>query len=457
MVHRAIENEVRLFALLERGSATSREIQDALGLSQPTVSRLTNSLAGRVLRLGRGRSTRYALPRDVRGRGHDFPICRVTETGDVTPLGNLLALKRDEYWWGPIEAGGELFDHLPWFVQDLRPSGFMGRAFAHRHGEQLGLPGRLQDWNDEHVLIALSARGEDLMGNLIVGEESLGRYLEEARHPQDAIRAEERTEAYPRLVAEALAGEPAGSSAAGEQPKFAALIEEAGDLRHVLVKFSPPTDTVSGRRWADLLVCEHQALELIRRRHVAAAESQLVEAGGRYLLEAIRFDRQGRLGRLPLLSLMAVDLEFFGQLDDWVSAANRLEDRGMLSPEDAGHLRWLSVFGSLIANTDQHFGNISLIMVDGGRRFTLAPAYDMVPMLYKPQEERVPARVFDPQGRVKARVIDQWEDALAWATIFWETAAGDARISEGFREICGENARLLNGMAGGPRFLFTPD
>ena len=60
MAHRAIENEVRLFALLERGSATSREIQDALGLSQPTVSRLTNSLAGRVLRLGRGRSTRYA-------------------------------------------------------------------------------------------------------------------------------------------------------------------------------------------------------------------------------------------------------------------------------------------------------------------------------------------------------------------------------------------------------------
>ena len=453
MVQRATENQVRLVALLERGSATSREIQDTLGLSQPTVSRLTGALAERVLRLGRGRATHYAVPRDVRGHGHEFPMYRVTETGDVTRLGNLFALKGSEYGWNPANGRGEIFDHLPWFVQDLRPSGFMGRAFAHRISEQLGIPARLQDWSDEHVLVALSTRGDNLMGNLIVGEESLGRYLEAARRPRTAIGAKERTETYPRLVAAAMAGDPPGSSAAGEQPKFAALVEEAGDLRHVLVKFSPPTDTASGRRWADLLVCEHIALDVIRRRKIAAAESHLLEAGGRYLLEVTRSDRQGRLGRLPLLSLKAIDLEFFGQLDDWAAAASRLEDSGMLSREDADRLRWLSVFGRLIANTDQHFENVSLIMVDAGRRFTLAPAYDMLPMLYVPQGEEVPARVFEPQVRAKARAIDQWEDALAWAIVFWEAAAGDNRISDRFRELCGENRRRLQCLVGGPKLL----
>jgi hypothetical protein len=329
----------------------------------------------------------------------------------------------------------------------------MGRAFAHRNGEQLGLHNRLQDWSEEHVLVALSSRGDDLMGNLIVGDESLGRYFEAARQPQSAIRAETRTTAYPKLVEAAMAGDPPGSSAAGEQPKFAAIVEEAAGVRHVLVKFSPPTHTVSGRRWADLLVCEHIALDVIRRRKIAAVESHLLEAGGRCLLEVTRFDRQGWLGRLPLLSLMAIDLEFFGQLDDWVSAASRLEGRGMLSREDADRLRWLSVFGNLVANTDQHFGNVSLITVDGGRRFALAPAYDMLPMLYAPPGDEVPVRVFDPRFRAKARAIEQWEDALAWAILFWETAATDDRISEEFRGLCGENARLLQGLVGGPRLL----
>ncbi len=150
---------------------------------------------------------------------------------------------------------------------------------------------------------------------------------------------------------------------------------------------------------------------------------------------------------------MAIDLEFFGQLDDWAAAASRLEDSGMLSREDADRLRWLSVFGRLIANTDQHFGNVSLITVDAGRHFTLAPAYDMLPMLYVPQGEEVPVRVFEPQVRAKARAIDQWENALAWAIVFWEAAAGDARISDRFRELCGENGRLLQGLVDGPKLV----
>jgi len=329
----------------------------------------------------------------------------------------------------------------------------MGRALAHRIAEPLRLPDRLLYWNDDHVLVALSNRGEDLMGNIIVGDRSLVRYLEMTRQTQGIINSNECLEQYPAFVESALEGDPPGSSAAGQQPKFAALLSEDGEFRHVLVKFSPLITSAGGRRWADLLICEHIALDLIQERGTDSANSRILETGGRYLLEVTRFDRQGRFGRLPILSLLAIDSEFFGRLDDWISAASRLEGSGMLSGEDADNLRWLSVFGSLIANTDQHFGNISLIMEDGRRHFSLAPAYDMLPMLYRPQEDEVSTRVFDPGVGITTQALALLPDALEWAVRFWDTAADDSRISEDFREICRENSGIVQGIAGGPRLV----
>ncbi len=432
---------------------SSQELQNALGFSQPTVSRLINSLGSRVLRLGRGRATLYAHARDIKGYGYEFPVYRVTETGDIVPLGNLLTLQGSEYWWAPVEGRGELFDHLPWFIQDMRPDGFMGRAFAQRVGEHLRLPDLLRYWSDDHVLVALSSRGEDLMGNIIVGNESLGRYLEMARQPREAITIKDCLEEYPRLVESALEGDPPGSSAAGEQPKFAALVEENGELRHVLIKFSPLITTPAGRRWADLLVCELIALDLIQERGINSANTRLLETGDRYLLEVTRFDRQGKFGRLPMLSLFTIDNEFFGYLDNWISAASRFESNTMLSKEDADNLRWLSVFSSLTANNDQHFGNISLIMEDGRRRFTLAPAYDILPMLYRPQEDDVPTRTFSPRIDTVSQALALLPDALDWAVRFWNDAAGDHRITEDFREICRENSEIVRGLIGGPQLL----
>ncbi len=448
-----MNDENRLLALLESGAKSSRELQDASGFSQPKVSRLVNSLGSMVLRLGHGRATLYAHARDVGGYGYEFPVYRVTEAGDVVLLGNLLTLQRAQFWWAPVEGTGELFNHLPWFIQDMRPDGFMGRALAHRISSQLRLPDLLQYWTDDHVLIALSTRGEDLMGNIIIGQESLGLYLEMTRQPCEAIDVDNRFEVYPRFVESALEGNPPGSSAAGEQPKFAVLVEDHGELRHVLVKFSPLITTPIGRRWADLIVCEHIALNLIRERGIDSASSQLLETGDRYLLEVTRFDRQGRFGRLPMLSLFTIDAEFFGYIDNWIAAASRLENSEMLSKEDAANLRWLSVFSSLTANTDQHFGNISLIMEDERRRFSLAPAYDILPMLYRPQEDDVPMRTFNPKISIASQALDLLPDALDWTVRFWEEAAGDHRITEGFREICHENSEIVRSLVGGPQLL----
>ncbi len=328
----------------------------------------------------------------------------------------------------------------------------MGRAFAYSRSAELGIPERLKSWNDDHVLIALAHRGEDCMGNLIVGEESLERYLQGARQTAEAINSSERVETYPDLVREAMAGDPPGSSAGGEQPKFAALVMENEELRHVLVKFSPSTRFANGRRWADLLICEQIALQIIEERGIGAVSSELIESNDRVMLEVTRFDRCGQLGRLPMLSLEAVDNEYCGELDNWIAAAARLESSGRLSTDDANKLRWLAVFGNLIANTDQHFGNISLLMDDGGRSFTLAPAYDVPPMLYRPQENEIPERTFSPK-LPQTGALEQWHDAHQWAVRFWRAAAEDKRISKEFRSICDQNLKTVQGLLNGPQLL----
>jgi hypothetical protein len=69
---------------------------------------------------------------------------------------------------------GTVADELPPELADARPSSFLGRYFAAVHAD-LRLPPLLSDWSDHHILLVMSRRGEDLPGNLVVGEESFAR------------------------------------------------------------------------------------------------------------------------------------------------------------------------------------------------------------------------------------------------------------------------------------------
>jgi hypothetical protein len=166
----------------------------------------------------------------------------------------------------------------------------------------------------------------------------------------------------------------------------------------------------------------------------------------------VRFDRTGLLGRLPILSLRAVDNEFYGFQDNWINAANRMANDGRLSKEDAASLRWLSVFGSLIGNNDQHFGNVSLIMLDDSRPYKLAPAYDLLPMVYRPMDGAVPSRPLTLPAVVPG-APDEWPSALESARQFWNRTQSDIRISENFRVICAKNHAKANELLAGPRLF----
>ncbi|MDD2366024.1 MAG: type II toxin-antitoxin system HipA family toxin YjjJ [Desulfuromonadaceae bacterium] len=447
-----LDNPDRLLSYLSTGVYSSPEIQQRFSLSQPTVSRLLAQLGNRIIAIGSARARRYTRIRDVRGLGGEFPIFKIDTEGNANQTGTLYAVAQDHFLWSPLNAREQLFRSLPWFIADLRPEGFVSRAFVRQLNAELGLPPRSLDWTEDHVLSALAHRGEDTMGNLIVGRESLERYFRMVRELPAPIREKAIPDTYSRLAQDAINGQPAGSSAGGEQPKFTAIIERSGEVRNVLVKFSPPLNTIEGRRWADLLICEHHALEVVNSSGISAARSSTIEAGGRLFLEVVRFDRTGLMGRLPIISLRAIDNEFYGFQDNWVNAANRMANDGRLSAQDAGSLRWLSVFGSLIGNNDQHFGNVSLVMLDGIRRYTLAPAYDVLPMAYRPADGAAPSPPLTLPA-VVASAPNEWLSALESAWQFWKRTTSDSRISEEFRATCSENHSIVNGLQAGPRLV----
>lgn len=110
---------------------------------------------------------------------------------------------------------------------------------------------------------------------------------------------------YPQLAERALKGETVGSSAGGEQPKFttAAAHDQTDEPVAVIVKFSPDIGTAGGRRWGNLLIAEHIALATLRDNAILAAVSSILVADNRIFLESVRFDRVGRFGRTPMVSL----------------------------------------------------------------------------------------------------------------------------------------------------------
>ena len=109
-------------------------------------------------------------------------------------------------------------DGLPWWLFDMRPQGYLGRAYAARHGAELGLPERLGDWSDTHALRALLVHGHDVVGNLLLGDIARDRFL--AAPAPEPITETQKAGEYARLALSAARGEAPGSSAGGEQPKF---------------------------------------------------------------------------------------------------------------------------------------------------------------------------------------------------------------------------------------------
>lgn len=431
---------------LSRGPTSALQLMQALSVSQSTLSRALRSLERqqRVLRMGSTRGTRYALRRPIARIGSYWPIYRIDAEGNPQPLGTLNAIQQDSYYVAPdsLERIQGLFDGLPYYLQDARPAGFLGRALPGAFPE-LALPPRVADWTDEHFLTYLVQRGTDTTGDLITGVAALNRFLAGQQEPSQ-VRSDERLTAYPALATAAMAGAPPGSSAQGEHPKFTACLSDGGRHSHVIVKFSPPASTQTGRRWADLLIAEHRAHRLLEEQDIQACRSNLLHSGDRVFLECERFDRIGASGRRGAVTLFAIETARYGKLDSWTASADRLAAESLLSFDDAQRIRFLDAFGALTANSDRHFGNVTLFDRYQGS-FELAPVYDMLPMLFAPQDEQLVARQFEPVPP-RAEWLAVWPQVCHAAEAYWTCLADDARLSREFRALSTSSLAALRAM-----------
>jgi hypothetical protein len=433
---------------LQSGAAAAADLTRWLGISQASVSRLSSRLIrqNRVLRMGSTKGARYALRREVRAIGSQWPIYLINASGEPQEIGNLHALAANQFYFETSQTAqasrkalGGLTDGIPYFLQDQRPAGFLGRHVPTLYPE-LQLPQRVADWTDDHYLVYLTQRGSDTVSNLVVGAAALDRYLANPAAPAP-IESKQRLAHYSTLAQRTMVGGLPGSSAHGENPKFAAFAETETGPRQVLVKFSPARTTAVGQRWSDLLIAEHHAHLLLESADMGSCRSQLLMDAEQTFLEVERFDRIGARGRVGVTSLHAIDLCFYGQLDSWTAACERLLADRRIEAQDLARVRFLSTFGELIANTDRHFGNLAFYDNYDGR-FTLAPNYDMLPMLFAPEHGQIVGRSFEAP-LPKAQSLPVWPAAHALAQRYWDEIAQDQRVSEEFRGIAAQCLRAL--------------
>lgn len=398
----------------------ARQIVERLGISQPTASRALAALGDEIVRIGVGRAIQYALRDASRGLG-DIPVYRIATDGTIRRLGGLIPVYPAGFVMHQEDGRTLHSDSLPWWLLDMCPQGFLGRAYAEHHSAALGLPPSLHEWTETHMLRALMAHGEDVVGNLLLGDLARERFID-APSPTPVDRSQ-----YPALAEAAERGDIPGSSAGGEQPKFTAYTGQ-----HVLVKFTSGENNPVTQRWRDLLAAEHIASQVLIAAGVQASHSQLIDIGGRRFLEVERFDRVGPLGRRALHSLSSVEAEFVGDVQSpWPVLAAKLAAQGAITQDAAAGAALLYAFGTLIGNTDMHPGNLSFV-AEHGRPYQLAPAYDMLPMAFSPRSGgTLPDGL--PAARLHPSVLPEtWRQALALANEFVRIVRGDNRFSDGW-------------------------
>jgi len=435
-----------------RGPMGLAAIAEAMDCSTKTVQRLVASAGDAAIAAGQTRRRRIAWRRDIRGQRLALPLYRIDTEGRPQAIGLLRPtapagchVEASEAAWPMAEEARDgWYDGLPYPVYDLRPQGFLGRAWARQQGPALGLPTDPRQWDDDALLLSLSALGTDLPGDLLLGDDALRRHLDARLQPSTVLPAHGLPAAYAELAERAMAGALPGSSAGGEFPKFTVARERDGMATpHCVVKFSGADDSATVQRWRDLLVCEHLAAEALGAE---AARSRLLVHAGRHFLESERFDRVGAAGRRGVISLESANAGLVGATgDDWTQVGRALTQRGLLSTSDADCIAVRQCFGRLIGNTYMHGGNLGFFCTGSG--LSLAPSYDQLPMRYAPLAGgEVLSPPLAPTLPLPAE-RDPWLKAAPRALAFWRAAAADERISAPFRALCGANAdRLAHAM-----------
>lgn len=435
--------------LLSKESLTAREAMSHLDISQATFTRLLSSLEPQILKIGRGRSSRYALKRKINYlpaniNSESFNILMVNESAEISHIANLHAISQKSFFVESLSSlvYSKIYSDLPYWLNDCRPSGFLGRLIPKKASE-LSYPEDIRLWDAECTLAYLSTLGWDLIGNLIIGEKAYSQAINNQENIPDQVINSKRASSYSKLANEIISLGAAGSSAAGEQPKFLAVkVNEKKEKIPVLVKFSPSGEDEISKRRKDLLISEHLAFEVLLEHNVSACKSEIIQGSDRTFLELERFDRIGTRARKGLITLDSLDSEFCGSGGSWKEIALSLKNAKIINENIYEEIIWRYYFGLCIGNNDMHSGNLSFF-IQGEKILSLAPVYDMLPMYYAPKYEEIIKPKFKPVI-LPPNDKNIWIKVLKPAKKFWEQLQKDTRISSDFRDICNDWIEFMN-------------
>ena len=167
---------------LKHRPATSKELQSATGLSQVAVSRQLRRMGDAIIKLKLGRSPLYAMTRNAFGGDDKLPLFMVDAHGNSTAVARIRPLAHGGFFveqeiglpsvlLGHRKNG--LYDDLPYFLDDLRPQGFLGRHIAEEMASQSeDFPSDPRRWNTNHVGRYLTSNGDDLPGSFKFGQQA---------------------------------------------------------------------------------------------------------------------------------------------------------------------------------------------------------------------------------------------------------------------------------------------
>jgi hypothetical protein len=441
-----IQSEILVY-ISRHGASSSQSICQLFKISQPTLSRMLSAIKDDLLVIGKARDTKYAAYRKISDTTSSVPIYEILDDATSRQFGILHAIKPSNFYFEAKtqDAKSAIYPDLPYFLNDLRPTGFLGRSIPNQNLDLL-LPQDIHLWSADHCLKYLSRRAWNCIGNFILGEEAFQLYLEKIHLNTNGIEKKKRKEQYVLHANDALSTGDAGSSAGGEQPKFTTVL--LPENKQVIVKFSPPINSEIGQRIADILVCEHIALQTLKKYSCDAADSNVSHYNNQIFLEVERFDRVGKFGRRGLISLGTLDAEFTAETSTWSKTAVALIKRKIIAEDLLVKIRFREIFGEFIANNDMHLYNLSFF-TQGQIVTELAPVYDMSPMLFMPRNNQIISKEFKPPLPLPDNAT-LWIAAHTVASEFWDTVSKDDRISDAFKKIaiqCKHKLIALNDLA----------
>ena len=203
-----------ILAALRLGHKTpAGELLTRLQVSRPTMMRALRALGTAVVSRGRARRTAYAARRALRGDTSPIPVFRIDQAGagievarlDLTyPQGCALQYLEALEWPLPDDMADGWFEGIPYFLDDLRPQGFLGRQLARQNAATLRISEDPNNWSEDDALVVMTALGNDLPGCYVLGEPAYRLYLAQSQQDIHFLTDAETKAAYVSRAHEAL-------------------------------------------------------------------------------------------------------------------------------------------------------------------------------------------------------------------------------------------------------------